>query len=44
MDIGDNGVTYLALPPNFHTEENNALCYAADRQLKKLMEDRKSVV
>lgn len=38
MDIGDNGVTYLALPPNFHTEENNALCYAADRQLKKLME------
>lgn len=38
MDIGDTGVTYLALPPNFHTEENNALCYATDRQLKKLME------
>ncbi len=38
MDIGDSGVTYLSLPPNFQTEENNALGYTVDRQLKKFMD------
>ncbi len=43
MNLGDNGVTYMSLPPNFQTEENNALGYAVDRQLKKLMEAAGSI-
>ena len=38
MDIGDTGVTYLTLPTNLQTDGNNALGYAVDRQLKKLMD------
>lgn len=38
MDIGDTGVTYLTLPPNLQTDGDNALGYAVDRQLKKLMD------
>lgn len=43
MNLGDNGVTYMSLPPNFQTEENDALGYAVDRQLKKLMEAAGSI-
>lgn len=41
--LGERNATFLALPPNFQTEENRALGYAVDRQLAKLMEFVKKV-
>lgn len=43
MELGDKDVTYMSLPPNFQTEENRALGYAFDRQVKKLMEAAKNI-
>ena len=43
MELGDKDVTYMSLPPNFQTEENHALGYAFDRQIKKLMEAAKNI-
>ncbi len=43
MELGDKDVTYMSLPPNFQTEENHALGYAFDRQVKKLMEAAKNI-
>ncbi len=37
MKLGDAGATYLSFPPNFQTDENKAMGYAVDRQMKKLM-------
>lgn len=37
MKLGDSGVTYLSLPPNFQTVENRAMGYAVDKQMRKLM-------
>lgn len=43
MKLGDNGATYLSLPPNFQTIENKAMGYAVDRQMKKLMQFMRKV-
>ena len=43
MELGDKDVTYMSLPPNFQTEENHALGYAFDRQVKKIMEAAKNI-
>ena len=43
MELGDKDVTYMSLPPNFQTEENYALGYAFDQQVKKLMEAARNI-
>lgn len=36
MELGEDNVTFLSLPPNFQTVENQAMGYAIDRQVRKL--------
>ena len=37
MNIGDERSSYLSMPANFQTADNEALCYAIDRQLNKVL-------
>lgn len=37
MKLGENGATFLSLPPNLQTDESYALSAAVDKQMKKLL-------
>lgn len=38
MKLGEEGVSYLSLPPNMQSNENYALCIAFDHQMGKITE------